>query len=273
MHVCSRPIFSLAALSVLGCSGDRATGPTQDEADRAAAEFERVAAELGVAAGPGFAAGPTTALTYNSAAAALRGGARVTRVDIAVGGATETWSAFGHEIQFELPPGSTTQGLTAPPPLRAFLAWRPSPSGLRVIHLLSVEESGPIGRIFPATLGNEVTSMVPSFLMYAESRDALWQAVSGAQTSRLVSTGAACPAPPLRAPTSLPPPSCVEATFTFGFSNAQAQPFALRLGPGAPPTVSGTRTLSMATQAVRGVKLKVTLIPFAFPPIAGRALP
>jgi hypothetical protein len=268
MLVRSRLILSLTAAATLGCAGDRATGPNQEDTEKAAAEFERVAAELGVAAGP------TAVLTYSSAAAALRAGGPVTQVDISVGGVTEKWNAFGHEIQFELPPGSATLNLTAPPPLRALLAWRPSASGLRVIHLLSGDESGPIGRIFLATPGEELMSTVPSFLMYAEGRDVLWQAVSGEQTSRLVSTGAACASPPVRGPTAPPPPSCVEASFTFGFSNVQAQPFALRFGPMAPPNLaSGTRTLSMSSQAVAGVKLKVSLVAFAVPPIASQAVP
>jgi hypothetical protein len=272
MHVRSRLILSLTALAALACSGDRATGPSQAEAEMAAAEFERVGAELGASAGP------SAALTYNSAAAALRGGARVSLVEVTVGGVTESWNAFGHEIQFELPPGFAAENLAPPPPLRAFLAWRPSSSGLRVIHLLSAEESGPIGRIFPATLDpatlDDGTPMARSFLMYAENREVLWQAVSGEQTSRLLSTGAACPVPAARAPMLTVPPSCVEAAFTFGFSNVEAHPFAFRFVSGAAPMpASGTRTLSMAPQPVAGVKLKVTLVALTLPPIASRALP
>src|SRR5687767_4198003 len=103
--------LSVVAVAALACGGDRATAPS--EADRAAAEFERAAADLG------FASAPSAALT--SAAAAIRGGARVTQVDISVGGTTERWSAFAHEIRFEVPASSAAPWL-APTPMRSILA-------------------------------------------------------------------------------------------------------------------------------------------------------
>jgi hypothetical protein len=264
MRVRSRPVILLGLLAALAaaCGGDRTTGPGQDDAAQAAAEFERAAAELGFIGGP-------AALTYSSAASALRGGARIAQVDIIVDGVTEKWNALGHEIEFELPAGSELEHLPPPRPLRALLAWRPSPAGMRIIHLLGEDESGAVGRLFPDEGAEDVLLVWPSHLLYADGRNSLWQAVSGEQTSRLVATGAACPAPPPRAASPLPPRTCVEASFHFGFSNVRAQPFVLQLGPGPPPTpATGSRALSMAEQSVAGVKIKVTLIAFELPPLA-----
>lgn len=156
--------------------------------------------------------------------------------------------------------------------MRPLLALHRRRQGCGVVHLLSTEESGPIGPIFTGAL--EPKSTVPSSLIYAVNRDIIWQDVSGEQTSRLVSTGVTCPPSPVGSPTFRPAASCVQAAFMFGFANVRAEPFPLRVGPGGPPPkISGSRTLSMAARAASGVKLKVTLVTFAVPPTASEAIP
>ena len=253
-----------AAVLALGCSTDRSTAPTQTDAARAADEIEREASQLAVLAGP------EAALTYHSAAAALRQGARVSTVKITVGTETADWYAFGHELVFTEPPGVTP--VIEPLPMRALLAWRAGPAGtLQMIHLLAMGETGPIGRLAPIDVSSEPPQIFPSFLMYAESRDAFWQGVSGSQTSKRTSTGASCPAPPTRPVAAAPAPTCVEATFTFGFSGVEAQPFVVRRG--ASPSAAGTRTLSMAEQSVTGVQVTIPVPPEPFVNVGGPVAP
>src|SRR3712207_1699581 len=107
--------LSIALCAAAACGGDRVTAP--DETLRAAAEFELAASQVG------GAGGPTGALTFHSAAAALRAGARASTVDIQVGGRTEKWNAFAHETELVLPERSTTS--TAPAlRIRGLVAWQ-----------------------------------------------------------------------------------------------------------------------------------------------------
>jgi hypothetical protein len=252
-----------------GCGADRATAPDDANA-RAAEEFERAAAEIG------FAVGPTAAITYQSAASALRGGARISQVEITVHGRTETWNAIGHEIRLWTSAGSPAYPFDAPP-LRSFIAWQPMGSAMRVLHLLAASDGDQIRSLNPIGSIDDDGVLAPaSYLMYAEGRNAIWEGVSGGQKSAVDATSTPCPQParPAGAPA---PPTCVEATFTFELTNVEARPYV------PPPfvltpipfqnTASGTRTISMASQTIKGVQVTLTLSPVPFAPITGPPRP
>ncbi|MFN2566514.1 MAG: hypothetical protein ABR499_16070 [Gemmatimonadaceae bacterium] len=252
--------------AAVGCGVDRPTAP--DESARAAAELERAAAEMG------FATGPAGALTFQSTAAALRGGARATTVDITIDGRTEKWNAFGHEIQLESL-GTEVSDVEPPPPMRSLLAWRSTSSGVRVIHLLAATAAADLGDPLTGEPDDQATTLVlPSGLTYAEGRNLVWVSVRGRQTSSVRRSSAACPAPPR--PAGAPPaPPCVEASFTFGFSDVEAEPLVLPFGPTqvSQNLATGIRTLSMAPQTVGGVSVKLGIRVIGVPPIAGPAIP
>ena len=241
--------IAICAAAAVGCGADRVTAP--DESARAAAELELAAAQAGVAAGP------TGALTFQSAAAALRAGARVSGVDIQVGGVSEKWNAFAHEMELVFPEGGMAGDPPPPLRMRALLAWRATPSGMRVIHLVAEEDAGAVG---DPLVDDSPELHFPAFLMYSEGRNLLWAAVRGNQTSSVTRGTTPCPAP--RAPAATVQQQCVEASFTFGLSDVEARPFAIpAFGPAAPPPnlATGSRSLSMPPQTVRGVSVKLVL--------------
>lgn len=263
MRFQTRVAFTLAAVAALGCGSDRVTGPS-DEAARAAAALDRAAAEMGLDTDPG------TALAYQSVAAALRGGAAPGQVQISVDGADpERWYAFAHEIRFE------PAGLAGPADLfgesvhRALIAWRQTEGGaVRVVHLFAPSGQGPVGfGDLPAVVGPEWE--FPSTLIYSEGRGLFWEGVRGTQTSALVRTSETpCPTP--RRPAGAPAgPTCVLATFSFGFSDVEAEPAVLFRGPGSTTSAAtGTRRLSMAPQEVNGMVLTIDFRTLALPTLA-----
>jgi hypothetical protein len=270
MRVHSRAAVAVTLGTALsaGCGADRATGP--DANVRAAEEFERAAAEIG------FAVGPTAAFTYQSAAAALRGGAPISQVQITVNGKTETWNAIGHEIEILTltgQPGYNFEEL----PLRSFIAWQPMGSTMRVIHLIAASDDDQIRSLNPIGSIDDDGVLAPaSYLMYAEGRNAIWEGVTGGQKSAVTPTGTPC-AQPARPAGAWPAPPCREASFTFELTNVEARayvppPFVLIPIP-FQNTASGTRTISMASQTIRGVYITVTGFVLPFTPITGPPLP
>jgi hypothetical protein len=250
---------SLAA-ALVGCGGDRTTAPA-DDAARAASELERAAAELGAGADP------SAALTYQSIATAVRGGAPVHRVEISVDGKAETFYAFGHEIIFDPASASTPIDLPIRSALRAFLAWRATEGGrVQVIHLAASDDAGPIGEFAPID-PDDGTLAFPSSLLYSEGRNLLWEGTSGYQWSSAVAGTTPCPGP--RRPANAPaPPKCVLATFKFRFADVEAEPFSLPFAPfGSPPSAAtGKRTLSMAEHTIPGMQITLDVRIIGVPP-------
>jgi hypothetical protein len=244
--------FALAT-TVLGCGGDRPTAPP-DNADRAAAELERAAAELGLGADP------SAALTYHSVAAAIRSGAPVDVVKITVDGSLQEWYAFGHEIQFE----PTTAGMPADFPiafgLRALLAWRAPQSGpVQLLHLTASGDEGPIGEFAPID-PVDGTLTFPSTLMYSEGRNLFWEATQGYQWSSAAPTSTPCPAP-RRPVAGAAAPKCVLATFKFRFADVEAEPFSFPFAPpgSGPSAATGKRMLSMGEHTIDGMRITIDL--------------
>ena len=244
--------FTLAAATLIGCGSDRVAGPT-DEANRAAAALERAAGEAGIGVDP------SSALTYLTVAAALRAGAPLREVEISVDGAPpEKWYAFGHESRFDPPTGASPVDLFGESSLRALLAWRTAGSQVHVVHLLSSGNQGPIGPLFPIPELDGTQLGLASSLIYSEGRNLFWEAARGTQTSAIVSESQTpCPS---RRPAAAPAgPSCVLASFSFGFSGVEVEPASLLFGPGGPgpSAAAGTRRLSMAPQQVDGMVMTI----------------
>jgi hypothetical protein len=259
----------LATATLLGCGSDRVAGPS-DEATRAAAALERAAAEAGIGVDP------TAALTYRTVAAALRGGAPVSEVEISVdGGLPQPWHAFGHEIRFEPATGGGPADLFGESSFRALLAWRVVESEVHVIYLLANGNEGAIGDVFPATPLDGTEIELPSTLIYSEGRNLFWVGARGTQTNALVNESRTpCPAP--RRPAGAPPaPTCVIASFNFGFSGAEAEPPGFLFGPNgpAPSQATGTRRLSMAAQQVGGTVMTIDFRTLDLPALAPDSRP
>jgi len=260
---------TLAGTALLGCGGDRTVGPPE-EAARAAAALERAATE------GGLGADPTAALTYQSVAAALRGGAPVREVEISVDGADpEKWYAFGHEIRFEPATSSGPADLFGGSALRALLAWRPTNAGVHVVHLVANGNEGAIGEFLPTQPFDGREIELPSILMYSEGRNLLWEAARGTQTSGILDESSTpCPAP--RRPAGAPAgPTCVMASFTFGFSGVEAEPASFLFGPNGPvpSSATGPRRLSMAPQPVDGMVMTIDFRMLDLPTLAPAPLP
>jgi hypothetical protein len=256
-------IAGALAIAPLACGGDRATGPSESDP---AAELERAAAELGLAADP------STALAYQTVAAALRGGARPKGVTITVDGTASQWDAFGHEIVFNPPAGEMLPDPPDLPTLRSLLAWQSRDGRFRVIHLVADGET--IGRFFPLEPVDPGTPRFPSSLIYSEGRNRLWVGVRGTQNSEAEVSQTPCPA--RRQPAGpLPAPSCRLATFRFQLSDVEVEHFAFPVTPIAPPLSGGTekRRLSMAWQQVDGIQLTLDLPVLIPPPLVGQPLP
>ncbi len=258
--------FPLVA-AILGCGGDRTTAPS-DDAARAASDLERAAAELGLGADP------SASLTYQSIAAAVRGGAPLQQVQIALDGKTESWYAFGHEIRFDPASASTPVDLPIAGGLRALLAWRATAGGsVQVIHLSASADDGPIGQFAPMDLGDG-SLVFPSTLLFSEGRNLFWEATSGHQWSSI--TPGTTPCPGARRPGgAAPPPRCVLATFKFRIADVEAEPFSFPFGPlgSRPSAATGKRRLSMAEQTIDGMQMTIDLRVIGLPPFGVRTVP
>jgi len=253
MRFRERAAFTISVAAFLGCGGDRATGPS-DSATRAAAALERAAAEVGLGADP------TAALTYQSVATALRGGVPVSEVEISVdGGPAQRWYAFGHEIRFEPATGGGPADLFGESSFRTLLAWRETESRVHVIHLVAAGAEGPVGQFAPTEPFDGTEIELPSSLMYSEGRDLFWEAARGTQTNALVSESATtCPG--RRRPAGAPAgPTCVLASFSFGFSGVDVEPSGFLFGPNGPlpSAATGTHQLSMGAQPVGGLVMTI----------------
>jgi hypothetical protein len=244
--------FALAT-AVLACGGDRPTAPLV-EAERAASELERAAAELGLGADP------SAALTYQSVAAAIRGGAPVAVVKITADGRLEEWFAFGHEIQFEPTTAATPADLPIEFGLRALLAWRAPQGGpVQVLHLTTSGNEGPIGQFAPID-PVDGTLTFPSTLMYSEGRNLFWEATRGYQWSSARATSTPCPGP-RRTVAGAAAPKCVLATFKFRFADVEAEPFSFPFAPpgSVPSAATGKRALSMGEHTIDGMRVTIDL--------------
>lgn len=250
--------LTLAAVVLTGCGGDRITPPA-DEAARAAAALERAAAETGLDGDP-------TTITYRSVAAALRAGAPFARVEISVDGDPQPWYAFANEIRFLPTAGSEPTDLFGDSEFRSLIAWRATDTRVQVIQLITNGRSGNVGGPWPGETADGVGVDFPSVLIYSEGRNLLWDAVRGTQTNAIVETSSTpCPTP--RRPAGVVGgPTCVLATFSFSFSDVEAEPASFVFGPNGPvpSAATGTRRLSMAPQRVEGTATTIdfpTILP------------
>ncbi|MFL5507755.1 MAG: BsuPI-related putative proteinase inhibitor [Gemmatimonadales bacterium] len=264
--------FLLGAALLGACTSSTEVLPDQEAVD-AAAQFERLANDAHRAG-----AEPSVVNAYHEIGVALSRNGRVSPVTIVIDGTPLEFLATAQQIEFPAGPACTgveSLCLTLPP-LRSVVAWEKS-NPRRVVQVSGSASTTTIG---DATLAGTAMS-VPgiSGLMYFDGTSGTFIGTSGTQhigdpvTSTTPCHTASLPPSPMSAPEFM---RCTRAEFTASFDGTVGVPaFPIRGN-----TASGTHTISMAQQPVRGARVELLATPCfpcedypreALPPVNFRA--
>jgi hypothetical protein len=269
----------LTAVSIAGCASDPTALRADQDAVAAAAEFQRLADDA-------FAAGadPDVVSAYRDIGGAVMRNGRVSPVTILIDGTPHEFLATARQMEMDGGPTCSQPGSLClmAPPLRTLLAWQRS-DPRRVVQLTASAGTTEIGRAIPGMV--DAGYFGRGTLIYFDGAHGVYVGTSGTLTigDPLVSDEPCSTVPPLPSPSSVPElAQCRRAEFTASFTGA--------LDPAPVPvrgnTASGTHTISMASQSVRGARLVLPSAPLCadcdgpyprelMPPIVlrGEALP